>query len=353
MAGNDALHANPFNDVTQHITVRGSDWLWAVAAFMLFCDVVVFLWQFAVPRGQRVFHHLGLIILSTAAIAYFSMASGLGYTPIATEFAGPQGFAAGVTRQIWYVRYIDWVITTPALLLEILLATGLPLSDIITCIFFDLVMIVGGLVGSLVVSSYKWGYFAGATAAEFYIWFVLFGPALSTAGAIGVQYKKSHTLSAGLLSFLWLLYPIAWGLADGGSVITPDSEMIFYGVLDVIAKPIFLFIHLYSLSKLDLTALQLHSGKFSVSAVGPAAYDAEKNTRHHAIDNPPRQGVSAAAAAEAVNNAGYPSTQKKGMFSRKGKYDNTPVTGADTYSRDGAVHNTAVGRPSESTATSA
>jgi bacteriorhodopsin len=51
-------------------------------------------------------------------------------------------------------RY-DWVITTPALLLELVLATGLPLSDIIALIFFDEVMIITGLVGALVASSYK------------------------------------------------------------------------------------------------------------------------------------------------------------------------------------------------------
>ena len=35
-------------------------------------------------------------------------------------------------RSIWYARYIDWTITTPLLLLEILLATGLPLTEIFT-----------------------------------------------------------------------------------------------------------------------------------------------------------------------------------------------------------------------------
>ena len=38
---------------------------------------------------------------------------------------------------------------------------------------------------------------------------------------------------------MWLLYPIAWGLCEGGNVIAPDSEAVFYGVLDFIAKPIF------------------------------------------------------------------------------------------------------------------
>lgn len=35
-------------------------------------------------------------------------------------------------RSIWYARYIDWTITTPLLLLEVLLATGLPLTEIFT-----------------------------------------------------------------------------------------------------------------------------------------------------------------------------------------------------------------------------
>lgn len=44
-------------------------------------------------------------------LQYFSMASNLGYTGIATEW-GSEGFPAGVLRQIWYARYIDWVVTT-------------------------------------------------------------------------------------------------------------------------------------------------------------------------------------------------------------------------------------------------
>lgn len=36
--------------------------------------------------------------------------------------------------------------------------------------------------------------------------------------------------------FLWFLYPIAWGLSEGGNVIGSDGEAIFYGVLDILAK---------------------------------------------------------------------------------------------------------------------
>jgi bacteriorhodopsin len=158
------------------------------------------------------------------------MASNLGYVGIATEFAH-DGFAADVLRQIWYVRYIDWVITTPLLLLELLLASGLTLSDILTVLFFDELMIITGLVGSLVVSSYKWGecyrfgknlaknrshkylliksgYFVGGCVAEFYVLYVLFGPARTSASVIGKKYASSLTTSAGILSILWILYPV-------------------------------------------------------------------------------------------------------------------------------------------------
>lgn len=42
-----------------------------------------------------------------------------------------------------------------------------------------------------------------------------------------------------MTAFLWLLYPIAWGLCEGGNVLAPDSEAIFYSILDFLAKPIF------------------------------------------------------------------------------------------------------------------
>lgn len=43
--------------------------------------------------------------------------------------------------------------------------------------------------------------------------------------------------------------------------------MVFYGVLDLLAKPVFCFYHCFALSKADLTKLHLSSGKYSESAL--------------------------------------------------------------------------------------
>lgn len=271
-----SLSVNP-TVANADITVRGTDWLWAAFAIMLASGIGVLAWGLSRPVGTRAFHYIGVFILFTASFAYFSMASDLGSTPVYVEFVRYRGnlftneAINPYTRSIWYVRYIDWVITTPLLLLELLLATGLPTGDIVLIIFFDLIMIIGGLVGSLVPTSYKWGYFTGACVAEIFITYQLIFPARKSAKGLGTQAYKAYTTSALILSVLWFLYPIAWGLADGGNVITPDSEMIFYGVLDVIAKPVFLIYHLFSLRSVPYESFQLQSGHYSAYAHVPGA----------------------------------------------------------------------------------
>ncbi|KZV73703.1 family A G protein-coupled receptor-like protein [Peniophora sp. CONT] len=276
-----SINSNPSNaDIA--LTNGTTDWLWAVFALMFVSSLVFIGWSFTRPLGTRVFHQIPAIILMTASIAYFCMASNLGGTPVPVEYNG-----IGRTRAIWYVRYIDWTITTPLLLLELLLGTGLPLSDIVTVIFFDLVMIITGLIGSLVASAYKWAFFTGGMLALFYIWGVLIGGARTSAHLISPAAGRAFTGSAIFLSCIWLLYPVAWGLADGGNVLHPSGEMIFYGILDLLAKPVFCFWHASQMRKIPYESYALSSGKVSsghngalkAGALGAAA--GAGATHHH------------------------------------------------------------------------
>ena len=55
------------------------------------------------PRQQRIFHYITAAITLVASIAYFSMGSNLGWTPIDVEFPRPIGSkVAGVNREIFY-----------------------------------------------------------------------------------------------------------------------------------------------------------------------------------------------------------------------------------------------------------
>ncbi|RDX43354.1 family A G protein-coupled receptor-like protein [Lentinus brumalis] len=269
---NDALDSNPPN-ADYHLSNHGSDWLWAVFALFGLSLLAVIGWTLATRRGTRLFHQIAIVVLLTGAISYFSMASDLGATPVPVEFRG------NGTRQIWFVRYIQWFITLPLLLLGLLLAIGLPLSDILTTLFMAIVLVVTGLVGALVPSTYKWGYYVFGLVALFYIWYVLlwhghrttFAAGDRTAFAPGDRARSGHRLSAYYLSFLLMLYPIAWACSEGGNVISVTSEMIWYGILDLLAGPVFLFWFLFKLRGVDRNMYGPQTGKYTDSNVAPGA----------------------------------------------------------------------------------
>lgn len=69
-------------------------------------------------------------------------------------------------------------------------------------------MVVAGLIGALVPTRYKWGYFAGGCVALFYVTWALIFPGRANARALGAEAYKAYMSSAVILSFLWFLYPI-------------------------------------------------------------------------------------------------------------------------------------------------
>jgi bacteriorhodopsin len=176
---NDALriNGNTVNGRTAEIaiTTRGSDWYWTVCAVMTVSTIAFCGLALTKPRSHRIFHYItGKLVCKprgsptnnfqagitmVAAIAYFSMGANLGFTPIEVEFFRNNPRVRGTYREIFYVRYIDWFITTPLLLMDLLLTAGMPWPTVLWTILVDEVMIVTGLVGALVQSDYKWGYY--------------------------------------------------------------------------------------------------------------------------------------------------------------------------------------------------
>lgn len=74
-----------------------------------------------VSEAERIFHYITATITLVASIAYFTMASNLGYAAIQVEFMRPNPKVAGQSRAIFYVRYIDWFVTTPVSFASLLL----------------------------------------------------------------------------------------------------------------------------------------------------------------------------------------------------------------------------------------
>lgn len=286
VAGNQALAVNSVVGAQADlaITVHGSDWYFTVCAVMGVSTLIFMGLAMTKPQTHRLFHYITAGITAVACIAYWSMGSDLGQVPIAVEFVrkSSKAVSAAGTREIFYVRYIDWFVTTPLLLTDLLLTAGVPWPTIMITILADEIMVVTGLVGALTSTSYKWGYWVFGMFALFFIAYELFIDARKHANALGGSISSTFRNCGLLTLFLWFLYPIAWGLSEGGNVIHPDSEAIFYGILDIFAKPGFGILLLLGHNKIDPAQLGLTFHE-------PGAFG-EKRSHHHT------------AAAEAGHN---------------------------------------------------
>jgi len=290
--GPSSVTANPSSSQI-HLTRGASDWLWAVFAVMALSALGMIFWSHRRPRGQRVFHHLALIVLSVAAIAYYAMASNLGRTGVAAEWSHGAGVAHPI-RDVFFVRYIMWFINAPLLLLLILLITGLSLSHIFTTVFFSWIVVVTGLVGALTTTRYKWGFFIMGVLALLYIVWLLLAHARTSHFFGGAGVRSSFLGGAGFLSAVWLVYPIAWACCEGSNIIGIAGEMIWYGILDLLAGPVFLLFFLHRLRGANYADFGFASGK-ATDNYG-AGYAGEKTGRYGAGG----QGVG----GQGLNNTG-------------------------------------------------
>ncbi len=241
------------------------------------------------------FFYLCALINLVAAISYFTKGSNLGWAAIPVQFLRSDPKVGGLTRQIFYVRYIDWFITTPLLLLALFLTCALPWPTISYIIAMSEIMVVTGLVGALVSSRYKWGFFAFGCAAFLFVAYAVVFKGRAYAKSLGTDIHKVYLTCAAYQMALWFLYPIAWGLSEGGNVIASDSEQIFYGVLDLLTKPVFSFLLLWGHRNIDIDRLGLRVRSSEDSPLGNRAQATQEDKGH-------QDGVTNGSGATGVND---------------------------------------------------
>lgn len=230
--------------VNIHITEHGSDWLFAafsVFGLLMVVNAFMYIKTNGVKRALFISPLITTIIMTGA---YFIYASNLGNAGVPVEFTHAD---AGV-RQVFYSKIIAWFLAWPWVLATCevithpdLTATGNRgiLSRFVSFflgLFIKIVAIevyvLGVLVGSVVLSTYKWGFFAIGVFGLLSLIFLV-GADLFHSFKNSAKSKVGNFLIIFIL-VVWILYPICWALSGGGNVIQPDSEAVFDGILDLI-----------------------------------------------------------------------------------------------------------------------
>jgi len=167
---------------------------------------------------------LTFFITAIATIAYLTMATGHGVMDSGTE------------QPFYYARYIDWLFTTPLMVWDLMELTGSDAMHIFTVVGLDVLMIVCGIVGSLLIDApVKWVFFILGC-----IFFLLVCKELQAGmgkGAVGAQ--GVYAAAAKLTIISWTCYPIVWALCEGADIVSVNVSCLLYTVMDVTSKCIF------------------------------------------------------------------------------------------------------------------
>ncbi len=132
------------------------------------------------------------------------------------------------------------------------------------------------------MGTYIIGFFTFGCAAMFYVFWNVGIEGRKHAKALGPDVHRVYVLCGVWTLFLWLLYPIAWGLCEGGNVIPPDSEAAFYGALDFCAKPVFSVMLLVGHWNIDPARLGLRIRDVAEPLVSEKGADENGSNKSHA-----------------------------------------------------------------------
>lgn len=202
---------------------------------------------------------LASIVCIIASLAYMTMAFGFGSYSRCLD-----------GRAFFYVRYIDWVVTTPLMLHALFYFSMSSQSSSkvhnddanirILLYFNDMLMIVGGLIAGTIDDNSKWAFFAFSMLTFLPVVGYIVklrsrrvdnqlyaNGVVSTDPTVGkllpyVLFFPTYVTLSNLTVVAWCGYPIVWILAEGTGSISVDIEAVIYTVLDVISKAAFGFI---------------------------------------------------------------------------------------------------------------
>jgi len=181
-------------------------------------------------KENKFFESVTMMITGIATLAYLSMYSGVGYM-------WGEEYGTDELRPVYYARYIDWILTTPLMVWDVLALAGAASDEVMLCVGVDMLMIGFGVIGAQTPGGMKWPFFVVGCLA--YVHVVQTLMKFTGYSKYGEAARKLYERVAMLTIGLWTFYPVVWILAEGTRTVSPNVEALFYMVLDVLSKCVF------------------------------------------------------------------------------------------------------------------
>jgi len=217
------------------VTDGQETWLWVgFAGMALGALAIAFIGRAGRDEDK---HHVvaSFFVCLIAAMSYFAMANG-------------QGIVGVDDREVFVARYVDWLFTTPLLLLGLMMV-GLPqlrsgedsrarIALLAGVIGADVLMIVTGLLAALSSEdAVRYTWYAISCGAFLAVLALIYGPVRTIARQQSGSTPGLYETLLRLLTGLWFVYPVLWLLGtEGTGTIGLTAEIAVFAVVDLSAK---------------------------------------------------------------------------------------------------------------------
>jgi bacteriorhodopsin len=207
-------------------------WCLVIGFICMALSTVYFYAMATAAKGSKFFETLTMLITAIASLAYLTMWSGAGRMWVEE--------VPGTISPVYWGRYVDWILTTPLMIWDILALAGAPADEIMLAVGVDILMIAFGLVGAQTPDQNKWFFFIIGMLCFGLVVMVLLK--YSGMNKFGDDARALYNKVAYMTIFLWTLYPVVWVLAEGTRMVSASLEACLYCIMDVSSKCLFGFI---------------------------------------------------------------------------------------------------------------
>lgn len=218
---------------------------WIYVAIMAAGALIFLAWsqnRRGVPKEEYL---IAMFIPIWSAAAYIALALGQGKVEVNEQIT-------------YFARYLDWVVTTPLLLLALAFTAFFKVKKDYTLIAgvigADIFMILTGLIADLSVEPARYIWYGLGVVAFVVIMYLLWVPMRAEAAAhpesrIGGIYTRGLTY----LTIFWIGYPLVWLIGPSGlNLVSQDIDTLLFIVLPIFSKVGFSLYDLMMLRDLNM-----------------------------------------------------------------------------------------------------
>eukprot|EP00741_Cyanophora_paradoxa_P005227 tig00000865_g5067.t1 len=204
---------------------------WIDFAFM--CVGIIGFLAIWIWHGHREYYVFNFLVVLIASQAYLLIALGEGSIDINGNHVN-------------WIRYLDWSITTPMLVIDLMTIADASWSRKVLFCVIDWLMIATGFAAALMAEPNRWILYAFSCLFEFILLVGLYSYVKPTIEALPDK-KSAFLFKISVVMFFaaWTVFPIVWAVGpEGKHHLSLAGEAILHAAADLVAKVLFGFIYI-------------------------------------------------------------------------------------------------------------